>query len=128
GRRRRGWGRLVWAGRREEKASLSPPAPRHPLTRGRGDFPRLWRGKPPEYDRRVDLSRRRLAAGAAFALLALAVEVTGRALTARLDAAFNVAPLATPTTPYYPFLLPGVRALAALVVGVLVRRPLRLPP
>ena len=59
-------------------------------------------------------SRRRLKAGAAFALLALLAELTGRALTARLDGALNVAPLATPTTRYYPFLLAGVRALAAL--------------
>jgi hypothetical protein len=74
----------------------------------------------------VVVSRRRIAAGAAFALLALAVELTGRALTARLDAALNVAPLATPTTPYYPFLLAGVRVLAAVLVAVVVWRALRL--
>ena len=34
----------------------------------------------------MNLSRRRLKAGAAFSLLALAVELTGRTLTARLDA------------------------------------------
>src|SRR6185437_4241219 len=81
--------------------------------------------KPPEYDRRVELSRRRLTAGAAFALLALLVELTGRAITTRLDAAVNVAPVATPTTPYYPFLLAGVRALAAILVAVVVWRALR---
>ena len=74
----------------------------------------------------MELSRRRVTAGAAFALLALAVELTGRAVTARLDGALNVAPLAAPTTPYYPFLLAGVRALAALVVAVVVWRALRL--
>jgi hypothetical protein len=74
----------------------------------------------------VNLSRRRVAAGAAFALLALAVELTGRALTTRLDAALNVSPLATPTTPYYPVLLAGVRALVALVVAVVLWRALRL--
>jgi len=74
----------------------------------------------------VDLSRRRVAAGAAFALLALAVELTGRALTSRLDAALDVSPLATRTTPYYPFLLAGVRALVALVVAIVLWRALRL--
>jgi len=73
----------------------------------------------------VELSRRRLQAGAAFALLALVVELTGRAITARVDAAVNVAPLATPTTPYYPFLLAGIRALAALLVAVVVWRAVR---
>jgi hypothetical protein len=65
---------------------------------------------------------RRLKAISAFALLALLVELTGRALTTRLDTAFNVDPLATSTTPYYPFMLAGVRVLAAVVVaGVLWR-------
>ena len=73
----------------------------------------------------MELSRRRLQAGAAFALLALVVELTGRAITARLDGAVNVEPLATPTTPYYPFLLAGVRALAALLVAVVVWRVVR---
>lgn len=73
----------------------------------------------------MELSRRRLQAGAAFALLALVVELTGRAITTRLDSAVNVAPLAAPTTPYYPFLLAGVRALAALLVAVVVWRAVR---
>jgi len=73
----------------------------------------------------VELTRRRLQAGAAFALLALVVELIGRAITARLDAAVNVSPLAAPTTPYYPFLLAGVRALAALLVAVVVWRAVR---
>jgi hypothetical protein len=65
---------------------------------------------------------RRLKAISAFALLALLVELTGRALTSRLDTAFDVDPLATSTTPYYPFMLAGVRVLAAVVVaGVLWR-------
>jgi hypothetical protein len=74
----------------------------------------------------VEISRRRIAAVAAFALLALVVELTGRATTTRLDEALNVNPLATPTTPYYPFLLAGIRALAALLVAVVVWRALRL--
>ena len=73
----------------------------------------------------MDLSRRRLQAGAAFALLALVVELTGRAITARVDEAVNVAPLATSTTRYYPFLLAGVRTLAALLVAVVVWRAVR---
>ena len=73
----------------------------------------------------MEFSRRRLQAGAAFALLALLVELTGRELTSRLDGAFNVAPLATPTTPYYPLLLAGIRALAALLVAAVVWRAVR---
>jgi len=73
----------------------------------------------------MEHSRRRLQAGAAFALLALAAELTGRTITARLDAALNVAPLATPTTGYYPFLLAGVRVLVALLVGAVVWRAVR---
>jgi hypothetical protein len=71
------------------------------------------------------LSRRKLTAGAAFGLLALLVELTGRALTARLDRAAHVAPFATPTTPYYPFLLAGVRVSAALLVAAVVWRGVR---
>jgi hypothetical protein len=77
------------------------------------------------YDRPVNLRRRRPAAAAAFALLALLAELTGRALTMRLDAALHVDPLATPTTRYYPFLLAGVRLLAALVVAAAVWRALK---
>ena len=69
--------------------------------------------------------RRRLTAAAGFALLALLTELTGRAITNRLDGVFNVAPLATPTTRYYPFLLAGVRALAAIVVAAVVWRMCR---
>ena len=73
----------------------------------------------------MELSRRRSKAGAAFAVLALLVELTGRTITTRLDAAVNVAPLATPTTRYYPFLLAGVRAFAALLVAAVVWRLVR---
>src|SRR5690242_4438161 len=71
------------------------------------------------------MKRRRVTAAAGFALLALLVELTGRELTARLDEALNVEPLATPTTHYYPFLLAGVRLAAALLVAVLVWRLFR---
>ena len=73
----------------------------------------------------MELWRRRLAAGAGFALLALAVELTGRALTDRLGQDLNVEPLATPTTRYYPFLLAGVRSVAALLVAAVAWRILR---
>ena len=71
------------------------------------------------------VGRRRMTAAAGFALLALVAEVTGRSITMRLDRAFNVAPLATPTTSYYPFLLAGVRALAALVLAAVAWRLVR---
>src|ERR1700674_2383713 len=69
--------------------------------------------------------RRRVTATAGFALLALLAELTGRELTNRLDGALNVEPFATTTTRYYPFLLAGVRALAALVVAAAVWRVCR---
>ena len=46
--------------------------------------------------------RRRLAATAGFALLALLTELTGRSIVVRLDRAFHVVPLATPTTLVLP--------------------------
>ena len=62
---------------------------------------------------------------AAFALLALVAELTGRSITFRLDAVFHVAPLATPSTPYYPFLLAAVKVLAALAAAGLACRVAR---
>jgi hypothetical protein len=67
-------------------------------------------------------ARRRVTAAAGFALLALLTELTGRELTNRLDGALNVRPFAASTTGYYPFLLAGVRAIAALVVAAAVWR------
>jgi hypothetical protein len=66
--------------------------------------------------------RKRATAMAAFALLALVAELTGRSITDRLDAVFHVAPLATPSTPYYPFLLAGVKVLVGLAAAALVWR------
>jgi hypothetical protein len=64
--------------------------------------------------------RRPSTAVAAFALLALIAELVGRSLTLRIDRALSVVePLATPTTRYYPFLLAGVKALAAVAAGAL---------
>jgi hypothetical protein len=68
------------------------------------------------------VGRRRLTSIAGFALLALLTELTGRSITMRLDRALHVAPLATPTTPYYPFLLAGLRSVAALAFAAVVWR------
>jgi hypothetical protein len=66
-----------------------------------------------------------LTAAAGFVLLALIAELVGRELTAVVDRSFDVAPLATPSTPYYPFLLVGVKVLAALALAVLAWRIVR---
>jgi len=66
-----------------------------------------------------------MSAVAGFVLLALVAELTGRELTEAVDRALHVAPLATPSTPYYPFLLVGVKALAALGLAVLAWRLIR---
>jgi hypothetical protein len=69
--------------------------------------------------------RRRVTAISLFALLALVAELTGRSITLRLDAAFHVKPFATPSTPYYPFLLAGVKIVAAFAVAALAWRIVR---
>jgi len=70
-------------------------------------------------------SRRRPLAVAAFAVLALVAELVGRSATQRIDRAFSVEPLATTTTRYYPFLLIGVKVIAALAAAALAWRLLR---
>ncbi len=71
-------------------------------------------------------TRRRLTALGAFALLALVAEMLGRSITLRVDRTLSVVePLATPTTRYYPFLLAGVKVLAALAAAALVWRIVR---
>src|SRR5919202_4087953 len=62
---------------------------------------------------------------AAFALLVLVAEVTGRSLTARIDHALHVAPLASTTAPYYPFLLAALKIAAALALAALAWRVAR---
>ena len=62
---------------------------------------------------------------AGFALLALVAELTGRELTDVVDRALHVEPLATPSTPYYPLLLVGVKAAAALGLATLAWRLIR---
>ena len=75
--------------------------------------------------RAMGVWRRRLTGAAAFALLALVAELTGRSIIFRLDRAFHVVPLAEPTTRYYPFLLAGVRTVAALLLAAVAWRLVR---
>jgi hypothetical protein len=70
-------------------------------------------------------SRRRATAVAGFALLALVAELVGRSATTSIDRELSVEPLATPTTPYYPFLLAGLKVVVALAAAALVWRLLR---
>src|SRR3954454_17552394 len=60
-----------------------------------------------------------------FAVLVVVAEVAGRALTAHVDRALNVEPLASPDSSYYPFLLVGVKIAGALTLGALLARGLR---
>jgi hypothetical protein len=69
--------------------------------------------------------RRRATVYLSFAFLALVAELVGRELTDVVDRALHVSPLATPSTPYYPILLVGVKVLAALGLAVLAWRVVR---
>ncbi|HEX4521128.1 MAG TPA: hypothetical protein VH063_16220 [Gaiellaceae bacterium] len=69
--------------------------------------------------------RRRRTEVAVFALLALVAELTGRSITLRLDGRLHVSPLATSVAPYYPFLLAGIRLLAALALAAVAWRLVR---
>ena len=62
---------------------------------------------------------------ATFAVLVAVAEVTGRALTAHVDRALNVEPLARTDASYYPFLLVGVKIAGALTLAALLARGLR---
>jgi hypothetical protein len=62
---------------------------------------------------------------ATFAVLVVCAEVAGRALTRHVDSALHVAPLASPDTSYYPFLLVGVKAVGAVTLAALAARALR---
>src|SRR5262249_28054971 len=70
-----------------------------------------------EYDRPGGGPHGRGAQAAIFGLLTLVAELTGRSIPLRLDHHVRVEPLAAPMAPYYPFLLAGVRLLAALAVA-----------
>jgi hypothetical protein len=63
--------------------------------------------------------------GVRFGLLTLVTELTGRSLTSSLDRAVHVLPLEAPRTSGYPFMLAGVRTVAAVAVGMLAWRLVR---
>jgi hypothetical protein len=69
--------------------------------------------------------RRRRTELGVFALLALVVELTGRSITLRLDGRLHVSPLAASVAPYYPFLLAGIRLLAAVTLAAIAWRLIR---
>ncbi len=69
--------------------------------------------------------RRRRTEFAVFALLALVAELTGRSVTVKLDGRLHVSPLAASVAPYYPFLLAGIRLLAALALAAIAWRLIR---
>jgi hypothetical protein len=73
----------------------------------------------------VSGSRRRWARFAVFGLLTLVAELTGRSITHRLDHRVRVEPLAAPMASYYPFLLAGIRLLAALALAAVAWRLVR---
>ena len=64
----------------------------------------------------------RLAAAAAFGLLAIAVELLGRSLTERIDVGKHVAAPSYAHAGYYPFLLLGVKLGIALLLARLAWR------
>lgn len=68
------------------------------------------------------LRRRGLAT---FGVLVACAEVAGRSVTAHVDRALHVSPLASPDTSYYPFLLVGVKIAGALMLAALFARGLR---
>ena len=70
-------------------------------------------------------SSARLRGAATFVVLVAVAEVCGRSLTRRVDRVFHVAPLARTNTSYYPFLLVGVKIVAALALAALLARAAR---
>jgi hypothetical protein len=68
---------------------------------------------------------RRRRGAVTFCFLLLAAEIAGRSLTARVDRALHVAPLARTDTSYYPFLLLGVKIAGALLLAGLAARVVR---
>src|SRR5947208_8498536 len=67
----------------------------------------------------------RVAAAAAFGLLALIAELVGRGLTHRLDVGRHVAAPSYSGAEYYPFLLAGVKVGVALMLAALAWRFVR---
>lgn len=70
-------------------------------------------------------ARRRSTRVAGFALLALVGELTGQSLTLRVDRVLHVRPRGAPMASYYPFLLAGIRIVAALALAALAWRLVR---
>jgi hypothetical protein len=62
---------------------------------------------------------------AAFAALVVLAEVVGRSATNRVDRALHVRPLAPSGANYYPFLLVGVKVVAALLLAAVLARVMR---
>ena len=60
-----------------------------------------------------------------FALLVVVAEVVGHSITARIDRALHVAPMARSNASYYPFLLAGAKIAFALVLAALLARLMR---
>ncbi len=60
-----------------------------------------------------------------FAVLVAVAEVAGRSVTARVDRALHLRPLAPSGASYYPFLLAGVKIAGALTLAALLARGLR---
>jgi hypothetical protein len=60
-----------------------------------------------------------------FGFLVVVAEIAGRSLTARVDRALHVAPLAPTDARYYPFLLVGVKVAGALLLAALAARVTR---
>jgi hypothetical protein len=60
-----------------------------------------------------------------FLFLLLVAELVGRSLTARVDHALHVSPLARTDANYYPFLLLGVKVGGALLLAALAARAVR---
>ena len=83
------------------------------------------RGRGAEYDRQTMPALLRRRGLATFTLLVVVTEVTGRSLTARVDRALHVAPLANSGAAYYPFLLVAVKVVTALALAGLLARAIR---
>jgi len=73
----------------------------------------------------VRRARRRSTQVAGFALLALVGELTGRSVTLRVDRILAVRPRVTPMASYYPFLLAGIRIVAAVALAAVAWRLVR---
>lgn len=60
-----------------------------------------------------------------FALLVVVAEVAGRSVTAHVDRALHVTPLAPTSANYYPFVLVALKIVTALACAALLARATR---